>query len=101
MSKFFNRLASKVANIAGSYVAFLAAVFVIASWAVTGPALNFSDSWQLYINTGTTIVTFLMVFLIQNEQNRNDEVLQNKIDYLVKALSKHSKEYEELDEDED
>jgi low affinity Fe/Cu permease len=98
MNKFFSRLASFIANKTGSWQAFVIALVVVASWIVTGPLFDFSDSWQLYINTGTTVVTFLMVFLIQNEQNRNDEVLHKKLDYLVKALSKNSEEYEDIDE---
>ena len=99
MDRFFNKLASLIANKSGSWQAFLCALAIIGVWLVTGPMFDFSNGWQLIANTFTTIITFLMVFLVQNEQNRNDEVLQNKIDYLVKALSKYSEEYEDLDED--
>jgi low affinity Fe/Cu permease len=86
MNKFFDRLASKVANKVGSWQASLMSVIVVLGWLLTGPLMNWSDSWQLMANTGTTIVTFLMVFLIQNEQNRNDESLHRKIDELTKKL---------------
>jgi len=98
MNRFFNRLASLIANKAGSWQAFVIALAFIVMWGVSGPMFDFSTQWQLWVNSGTTIVTFLMVFLIQNEQNRNDEVLQDKLDYLVKALGKHSEEYEEFEE---
>jgi low affinity Fe/Cu permease len=67
-------------------MAFLLAVCTIAAWAVTGPLFDFSDTWQLIINTGTTIVTFLMVFLIQNSQNRDTIAMQVKLDELVRAI---------------
>jgi low affinity Fe/Cu permease len=71
----------------GRPLAFLLAVAVILVWAVTGPLFGFSDSWQLVINTGTTIVTFLMVFLIQNTQYRDGEAIQVKLDELIRATS--------------
>ena len=67
---------------------FLLAIGVIVVWAVTGPVFNFSDTWQLIINTGTTIITFLMVFLIQNTQNRDAAAMQAKLDELLRAVSK-------------
>ncbi|MER3436852.1 MAG: hypothetical protein C4346_04140 [Chloroflexota bacterium] len=86
MASSFARLATRVAAWTGHYLAFLAASFIIIAWAVTGPIFSFSDTWQLVINTGTTIVTFLMVFLIQNTQNRD-------------ALAVHLKhQYQELSE---
>lgn len=99
VDRFFNRLASFVANKSGSWQIIVMAFAVVIGWAVAGPMFNFSGQWQLFINSMTTIITFLMVFLIQNEQNRNDERVQDKLDYLVKALGKHSEEYEEIDEE--
>ncbi len=71
----------------GSAWAFVIAVLIIAVWAVTGPVFHFSDTWQLIINTGTTIVTFLMVFLIQNTQNRDSKAVHLKLDELIRALA--------------
>jgi len=84
---WFTRFAKWTAKMAGRPVAFVAAVGVIALWAITGPLFGFSDTWQLVINTGTTIITFLMVFLIQSTQNRDSEAIQVKLDELIR-LSK-------------
>ena len=81
----FRTFANKISKIAGSSYAFLGAVIVIGVWASSGPLFNFSDTWQLVINTGTTIVTFLMVFLIQNTQNRDAKAMQLKLDELIRA----------------
>ncbi|HEX2855245.1 MAG TPA: low affinity iron permease family protein [Opitutaceae bacterium] len=83
----FARFAKATAQTSGRPSAFLLAVFVILAWAVTGPMFHFSDTWQLVINTGTTIVTFLMVFLIQNTQNRDSQALHMKLDELIRAVS--------------
>jgi low affinity Fe/Cu permease len=83
----FSRFANWTAHAAGHPLAFLGAVLIIAGWAITGPIFNFSDTWQLVINTGTTIVTFLMVFLIQNTQNRESVSVQLKLDELIRAVS--------------
>jgi low affinity Fe/Cu permease len=82
---WFRRLAIKTAEICGKPVTFAAAVFIVAVWGVTGPMFHFSDTWQLVINTGTTIVTFLMVFLIQATQNRDTTAIQLKLDELIIA----------------
>jgi low affinity Fe/Cu permease len=82
----FTRFAQWTSRMTGRPPAFLTAVAVILVWAVTGPIFRFSDTWQLVINTGTTIVTFLMVFLIQNSQNRDSEATQLKLDELIRAL---------------
>ena len=85
--EWFTRFAKWTAKATGRPFAFTTAVLVIVVWAVTGPIFGFSDTWQLIINTGTTIITFLMVFLIQNTQNRDSEAIQVKLDELIR-LSK-------------
>jgi len=82
---WFRAFACRVSDAVGSHWAFIAALAVVLVWAVTGPIFHFSDSWQLVINTGTTIVTFLMVFLIQATQNRDGKALQLKLDELIRA----------------
>jgi low affinity Fe/Cu permease len=99
----FSRLARGAARVAGHPAAFLLAVAIIIGWAVLGPCFGFSDTWQLVINTGTTIVTFLMVFLLQNSQNRDTIAMQVKLDELVRAIQAAQNSVlnlEELDEDE-
>jgi low affinity Fe/Cu permease len=86
MSDWFHRFSARVAEHMGSPFAFLTAIAVIATWAITGPIFGFSDTWQLVINTGTTIVTFLMVFLIQNTQNRDAKAIHLKLDELLKGV---------------
>lgn len=81
----FARFAQATSRAAGRPTAFLMAVTVIVVWLVTGPVFHYSDTWQLVINTGTTVATFLMVFLIQNSQNRDSEALQIKLDELIRA----------------
>ena len=87
MDRLFTRIASGIATVAGQPVAFLVAVTIILVWAVSGPVFAWSDTWQLVVNTGTTIVTFLMVFLIQNSQNRDGAAMQAKLDELIRALA--------------
>jgi low affinity Fe/Cu permease len=86
MNEFFRKFATVTSNIVGSAWSFLIAVVVIVVWAVTGPMYGYSDTWQLIINTGTTIVTFLMVFLIQNTQNRDALAIHLKLDELIRAV---------------
>ena len=84
----FRRIAFRTAAAVGSHWAFMIALAVILVWAATGPFFHFSDTWQLVINTGTTIVTFLMVFLIQASQNRDSKAIQLKLDELIRAQKK-------------
>jgi low affinity Fe/Cu permease len=81
----FQRFSEGTSNIVGSYWAFILAAGVVAAWGISGPFFDYSDSWQLVVNTGTTIVTFLMVFLIQNAQNRSARVVELKLDELLRG----------------
>jgi low affinity Fe/Cu permease len=83
----FSRFAKWTARATGHPAAFMAAALIVIVWGVTGPIFKFSDTWQLVINTGTTIVTFLMVFLIQNTQNRDSHAVQLKLDELIRAVN--------------
>jgi len=85
MNEYFRKFAAKISVIVGSPGSFILAVCVIIVWAITGPLFHFSDTWQLVINTGTTIVTFLMVFLIQNTQNRETKAIHLKLDELIRS----------------
>jgi low affinity Fe/Cu permease len=88
MKGWFHKVAQAVASAVGSPFAFLLGMLVIAAWLLSGPLFGFSDTWQLIINTGTTVITFLMVFLIQNMQNRDGKVIQLKLDELIRATQK-------------
>lgn len=86
MKENFHRFAHGAADLVGSPAAFVAGLSVIALWAIVGPVFNYSDTWQLIINTGTTIITFLMVFLIQNTQNRDGRAVHLKLDELIRSV---------------
>ena len=94
----FHKLSVKIANRLGSSSAFYIALLVIVIWAVSGPLFNFSDTWQLVINTGTTIVTFLMVFVIQNTQNRDGRAMQLKLDELINASRSARAEFVDIED---
>lgn len=85
MNEFFRKFSQKTSQLVGTTWAFLIAVLVVVVWALTGPMFNYSDTWQLVINTSTTIVTFLMVFLIQNSQNRDTRALHIKLDEIIRV----------------
>src|SRR2546422_3201931 len=98
MREFFHKFAHRTAEWVGSPWAFLAAVMVIVIWAATGPIFDYSDTWQLVINTATTIVTFLMVFLIQNTQNRDAKAMHLKLDELIRAVGRARNNLVDLEE---
>ncbi len=87
LNKWFTHIAESVSHATGHAVAFIICCVIVVVWAATGPVFGFSDTWQLIINTGTTIVTFLMVFLIQNTQNRDGAAIQAKLDELILVTS--------------
>jgi low affinity Fe/Cu permease len=97
MHERFHRLAWRVSERVGSPHAFIAAILIVGAWALTGPLFHYSDAWQLVINTGTTIVTFLMVFLIQATQNRDGRATQLKLDELIRSQTRARNVFADLE----
>jgi len=102
LSRRFTTFATRIAHLVGKPITFVLCCLVVIVWAVSGPVFGFSDTWQLVINTGTTIVTFLMVFLIQNTQNRDGAAIQVKLDELIRASAANDRfiDVENLTEEE-
>ncbi len=98
MDVLFRKFSHKTSAEVGSPKAFITALLVLLVWAISGPLFGFSDTWQLIINTGTTIVTFLMVFLIQNTQNRDSKSVNLKLDEIIKSLNKADNNMINLDD---
>jgi low affinity Fe/Cu permease len=90
VKRTFADIATAIAHQSGRPISFLLAAFIIIVWAITGPIFHYSDTWQLIINTGTTIITFLMVFIIQNTQNRDSAAVQAKLDELIRVSAAHN-----------
>ena len=93
MDEFFTRVATRSASMMGQPAAFVISTLLVIVWAISGPFLNYSDTWQLIVNTATTVLTFLAVFLIQNSQNRDGAAMQAKLDEILRALDKARVEF--------
>jgi low affinity Fe/Cu permease len=93
MDRIFTHIATRIANASGQPATFVFALGLILIWAATGPLFHYSDTWQLIVNTATTVVTFLMVFLIQNSQNRDASAMQAKLDELIRAVDKAREQF--------
>ena len=93
MDRFFTTCSTRISNAAGQPLTFVIALSLIVAWGITGPVFHYSDTWQLIVNTATTIITFLMVFLIQNSQNRDGAAIQAKLDELLRAINKARPEF--------
>lgn len=97
----FSRFTSKTSSVLGRPLVFISALAILVLWAISGPVLGFSDTWQLIINTGTTIITFLMVFIIQNTQNRDNMAMNIKLDVILKELGVSKQELLDAEEEPD
>ena len=93
MDKIFTHIATRIANASGQPITFVFALGLILIWGATGPVFHYSDTWQLIVNTATTVVTFLMVFLIQNSQNRDASAMQAKLDELIRSVDKAREQF--------
>jgi low affinity Fe/Cu permease len=100
-SDFFNRFTTKASSLLGRAWVFVTALIILLLWAITGPLLGFSDTWQLVINTSTTIITFLMVFIIQNTQNRDNLAINIKLDAIMRKLNITEKKLIEAEDESD
>src|SRR4051812_35633116 len=98
LAERFNRMSDRITVALGSFPALAGSVLIVVIWALTGPLFNFSDTWQLFINTTTTVVTFWMVFVIQNSANRNAKATALKLDELIRAVDKARNEFITLDQ---
>jgi low affinity Fe/Cu permease len=101
LSEWFAKAATRTSHVMGHYWAFTAALAVCVIWALSGPLFGFSNTWQLVINTCTTVCTFLMVFLIQNTQNRESRAVQLKLDELIRAMDRANNQLIDIEEDTD
>lgn len=101
MAKWFSACSEKAASLAGHYLTFIIAILLVILWAVSGPFLHFSEVWQLTINTGTTIITFLMVFLVQNTQNRDSKAIHVKLDEIIASIKDASDDVIDAEEEAD
>ncbi len=98
ITDYFQRISSRIAHYVGTPYAFLLSVLIIALWGITGPMFDYSNTWQLVINTGTTIVTFLMIFLVQTTQNRDAQAIHLKLDELIRAMKNANNELVDIEE---
>jgi low affinity Fe/Cu permease len=101
MNEFFRKVAQGASKVMGSPYAFIISCLIVMLWALSGPFFDYSDTWQLFINTGTTVLTFLAVFLIQNTQNRDSHAIHLKLDEIIRAIDPARNELIDIEEDAD